>query len=203
MSTIRVPVYAYILDLYPLAMTGTTLPAGEQGIQSLANGLALPSFWTRTDIDSAFAEANRIWLREADISFSPVTVSCRSMTVAADARSMYIAFINQLAPPLRSAGVGVGFVYDLPENEGGWGGGRMAVLSGEKAAEGIAGFGGNLLAHELGHILIIDHDHSLASNDSNNLMYGARNPRVANPGVLNEEQRSQARERAEQLSRGS
>jgi hypothetical protein len=163
-------------------------------LEALALGLAVPSFWSRQQISQAFDEANRIWTREADIEFAPVTISARTETVPAEERGMWIHFVNHLAPQTR--GIGVGFVYDLPSDEGGWGGGRIAVISGKKAAEGLAGFAGSLLAHELGHVLIDDPLHSLAANDPSNLMYGSRNPRVANPGLLNPQQVSVARTRA-------
>ena len=86
--------------------------------------------------------------------------------------------------------------YILTLYPAGSGGGRIAVLSGEKVAAGIAGFAGNLLAHELGHVLIEDHDHTLAGDDRSNLMHRSRNPRVANAGLLNERQVEMARSRA-------
>jgi hypothetical protein len=107
---------------------------------------------------------------------------------------MWIHFVNHLSPGSRA--VGVGFVYDLPSNEGGWGGGHVAVLSGNKARSGLSGFAGNLLAHELGHVLTDDPNHILAGGDASNLMHGSRNPRLANAGILNQQQISIARTRA-------
>jgi hypothetical protein len=157
----------------------------------------LPSFWGRDEIDAAFAEANRIWTRGADIEFSPVTVSQRSEAVPADEQGMWIHFVNNLSP--RTRGIAVGFVYDLPSDEGGWGGGRIAVIAGVKVWSGIAGFAGNLLAHELGHVLMDDPNHLTANDDPSNLMFGRRNPRVANAGLLNSTQVTTARTRATQL----
>ena len=196
MSRIRVPVKAYILGLLPQSIDGTRggSPSGGLQLRALANGLIVPSFWSRAEINQAFAEANRIWTREADIEFTPVDISERDEVVPADERGMWIHFVNHLSP--RSRGIGVGFVFDLPSHEGGWGGGRIAVISGQKARSGIAGFAGNLLAHELGHVLTGDPNHALAQNNPSNLMYGARNPRVANAGLLNQRQVNIARKRA-------
>jgi hypothetical protein len=189
---------AYILALFPKSLSASQQAsrsvAGSTVLQPLALGLAVPSFWTRHQITQAFDAANGIWTREADIEFAPVTITERTESVPADENGMWIHFVNHLAPKTR--GIGVGFVYDLPSDEGGWGGGRIAVISGQKAGEGIAGFAGSLLAHELGHVLIDDPLHSMANNDPSNLMYGSRNPRVANAGLLNKNQVKLARTRA-------
>lgn len=163
----------------------------------LSLGLAAPSFWTQDEISRAFTEANRIWLREAGIHFFPINISRRSEAVPADEHGMWVHFVNHLPPTGR--GIGVGFVYDLPSNEGGWGGGRIAVISGKKVSAGIAGFAGNLLAHELGHVLINDPNHEYAGDERSNLMHGSRNPRVANAGLLNSEQVRLARNRASSI----
>lgn len=197
MSRIFVRVEAYFLDLYPQSGGGSRGGSGSGAtLRALANGLALPSFWGRDEIDEAFAEANRIWTREADIEFSPIVIAERSESVPADENGMWIHFVNRLSP--RARGIGVGFVYDLPSDEGGWGGGRVAVIAGIKAWSGIAGFAGNLLAHELGHVLMDDPNHQTAT-DPSNLMFGRRNPRVANAGRLTPGQVTTARTRAIQL----
>jgi len=197
-ARIRVSVEAYVLALYPQSLSPaqrtSRSAAAPMLLQPLALGLAVPSFWTRHQIAQAFDDANKIWTREADIEFSPITVSERAEAVPADENGMWIHFLNHLAPQAR--GIGVGFVYDLPSDEGGWGGGRIAVISGQKAGEGIAGFAGSLLAHELGHVLIDDPLHTYANNDPSNLMYGSRNPRVANAGLLTRDQVKLARTRA-------
>jgi hypothetical protein len=200
MSRILVSVEAYFLDLYPQSTGGARgggASSSAQTLRSLANGLALPSFWGRDEIDGAFAEANRIWTRGADIEFSPIAISQRSEAVPADEQGMWIHFVNNLSP--RTRGIAVGFVYDLPSDEGGWGGGRIAVIAGVKVWSGIAGFAGNLLAHELGHVLMDDPNHLMANGDPSNLMFGRRNPRVANAGLLNPTQVTTARTRATQL----
>jgi hypothetical protein len=198
MGRIVVPVTAYTLDLYPASAAGAGRRGGasahDVSLRALELGLALPSFWAPDEITDAFAEANRIWIREADIEFSPVTVTARSEVVPAGSSDMWAYFINHLSP--RGRGVGVGFVYDLPEQEGGWGGGRVVVLAGVKVWSGIAGFAGNTLAHELGHVLINDPNHNTAAGDASNLMYDRRNPRVANAGLLNRAQVDEARRRA-------
>jgi hypothetical protein len=198
MSRIRVPVAAYTLTLFPEAAGGARgsvrVPPRGQSLQALANGLAVPSFWGRDEITEAFAEANRIWIREADIEFTPVVISERTEVVPADENGMWIYFVNHLSP--RNRGVGVGFVYDLPSDEGGWGGGRVAVIAGRKAWSGLPGFSGSLLAHELGHVLIDDPNHATAHDDPSNLMFGRRNPRQANAGLLNQNQVNMARSRA-------
>ncbi len=198
MARIQVPVNAYILALFPQSISAPPrapgAPAAPSDLEALALGLAVPSFWTRRQITEAFDAANAIWRREADIEFSPVTISERTESVPANERNMWIHFVNHLTPQGR--GIGVGFVYDLPSNEGGWGGGRVAAISGQKAAEGLSGFAGNLLAHELGHVLIDDPLHAYANDDPSNLMYGRRNPRVANAGLLNPQQVQIAQTRA-------
>jgi hypothetical protein len=198
MAKISVPVSAYILSLYPLSMSGSAAqPAAGVSLRTLALGLAAPSFWSREEINSAFVEANRIWLREAEIQFSPVNIGERSEAVPADEDGMWSHLVNHLTPQGR--GIGVGFVFDLPSSEGGWGGGRIAAISGEKVRSGISGFAGNLLAHELGHVLIDDPGHLLAADDRSNLMHGSRNPRVANAGLLNARQVELARARAQSI----
>lgn len=198
MARILVRVEAFILALFPQSLSAapraSRSPTLSNELQALALGLAVPSFWTRHQITQAFDDANRIWTREADIEFAPVTISERVEGVPADERGMWIHFVNHLAPQTR--GIGVGFVYDLPSDEGGWGGGRIAVISGQKAAEGLTGFAGNLLAHELGHVLIDDPLHGYAEDNPSNLMYGRRNPRKANAGLLNQRQVEIARTRA-------
>jgi len=198
LARIQVRIEAYILSLYPQDLRASPsapgAPSQTPELRAIALGLAAPSFWTRHDITEAFDAANAIWTREADIEFSPVTISERSEAVPANERDMWIHFINHLSPQGR--GVGVGFVYDLPSDEGGWGGGRVAVISGQKAGEGLSGFAGNLLAHELGHVLMDDPLHGLANDDPSNLMYGRRNPRVANAGLLNSRQVELARTKA-------
>ena len=196
MSTITVPVHAYILALYPASAQsrGGSARASGQQLVSLAQGLALPSFWSRSEITSAFAEANRIWGREADIQFTPVDIQERDAAVPADEHGMWVYFVNHLTP--RSRGVGAAFVHDLPSNEGGWGGGRIVALSGVKARSGLPGFAGNLLAHELGHVLTNSPHHS---SEPGNLMTHSRNPRVANAGLLTPAQVRAARQRAAAL----
>lgn len=201
MSRIRVPITAYILGLFPQSMNkrggNATPPSQGLRLQTLEAGLAIPSFWNRTEITQAFDEANRLWLREAEIEFSPIEITERTEVVPADEQGMWIHFINHLTPTTR--GIGVGFVYDLPAQEGGWGGGRIAVVAGKTIRSGLPGFAGNLLAHELGHVLIDDPGHVYAGQDPSNLMSGIRNPRVANAGLLNQQQVNIARRRAQGL----
>lgn len=196
MSTITVPVQAYILTLYPESAPARSRSVRGSGQQlgALAGGLAVPSLWSRSEINSAFAEANRIWGREADIQFSPVDIRERDAVVPADENGMWAYFVNHLTP--RTRGIGAAFVHDLPSNEGGWGGGRVVAVSGVKARLGLSGFPGNLLAHELGHVLSNSPDHS---SESGNLMHHGRNPRVANAGLLTPEQATAARQRAATL----
>jgi hypothetical protein len=196
MSTITVPVHAYILTLYPGSAQPRRAPTRSSGQQlvSLAQGLAVPSFWSRSEINGAFAEANRIWGREADIQFSPVDIRERDAAVPADETGMWAYFVNHLTP--RSRGIGAAFVHDLPSNEGGWGGGRIVAVSGLKARSGLSGFPGNLLAHELGHVLTNSPHHS---SEAGNLMTHSRNPRVANAGLLTPAQVRAARQRASTL----
>jgi hypothetical protein len=96
MNPIQIAVQAYILDLLPLnpgrrPRQRQTPQAQSQGLQlqSLANGLALPSFWTESEIRDAFAVANRIW-DQAKIEFAPVNISHRSECVPPDENGMWI-----------------------------------------------------------------------------------------------------------------
>lgn len=186
MDIIRIPVFAYILELCE-GDEKTCTPARSD-------------YWTRELIAQAFEHANTIWEREAAIRFEPVTITERRMNVPADERGVYYQFMNQLPPKPDKPGIGVGFVNDLPGKEGGMAGGRMAAVAGKKAASGIASFGGALLAHELGHILIIDHDHELAKHDSANLMFPNYDPKTPNAGKLNADQKAEARKMAPRLS---
>jgi hypothetical protein len=198
MSRITVSIKAYILNLFPNLTGGRGARSTGETLRPLSNGLAVPSFWHRDEIQAAFAEANRIWTREADIEFTPVDISERTEVVPPDEHGMWVHFVNNLPPP-GGRGIGVGFVNDLPSQEGGWGGGRIAVVAGEKARSGLAGFPGNLLAHELGHVLMGDPNHALANDVPSNLMYARRNPRLANAGMLNQRQIDISRTRAQNL----
>jgi hypothetical protein len=198
MNKLCVPICAYILNLYPQAAnTGSdglsAARRGGQRLRGLSNGLALPSFWSRHEINQAFEDANRVWA-QASIEFTPIQISERSEAVPADENGMWIHFLNNLRPSTR--GIGVGFVYDLPSNEGGWGGGGIAVISGVKARSGLTGFAGSLLAHELGHVLFNTHNHTASAS---NLMYDRRHPRVVSANILEPEQITEARTRAPQI----
>src|SRR5262245_4382615 len=103
-----------MLDLFPARPSPSRRPSGLR-LTALTNGLALPSFWGRQEIADAFQLANRVWA-QADIEFSPVTTSDRTETVPDDEDGMWIHFVNSLSP---RTGVAVGFVFDLPSNEGG------------------------------------------------------------------------------------
>jgi hypothetical protein len=159
-------------------------------LQSLASGLALPSLWSAAEINGAFAVANRIWAQAA-IEFAPVTVSERTVVVPADERGMWARFQNQLSP---TSGISVSFVHDLPSNEGGWGGGRIAAVA--RATNALEGFHGRILAHELGHVLLNTPHHVTTTS---NLMYGQRHPRVVTADLLDEGQIRRARARAQSL----
>jgi hypothetical protein len=180
MKTVKVPVNAYILGLYP---KGSPQPASVPGLRliSLSNGLALPSFWSRAEINEAFDGANRIWSK-ADIEFGPIQISDLELSVKDDENGMWIDFVNKLSP---KHGISVGFVYDLPSNEGGWGGGRIAIIAGKKTMGAIAGYSGRILAHEIGHILLGDRHRE---DDPSNLMYGNRHPRVVSADLLDSDQ---------------
>ena len=193
MNSIRIAVQAYILDLMSQNFGGQpqqqqTLSQGQQ-LQSLANGLALPSFWTTNDINTAFTRANRIW-DQAKITFAPVTISQRTAVVPADENGMWIHFVNHLSP---RSGIAVAFVFDLPSNEGGWGGGRIAAVAGEKAIGALPGYSGSILAHELGHVLLNTPNHELSAS---NLMFDRRHPRVASADLLEPDQITAARAHA-------
>lgn len=187
-SVIKIPVQAWILDLYPASGT----PGSGQQLQSLAKGLALPSFWTKEQISKAFQGANKVWAR-AEIEFSPVTISEAEDVVPVAATPLWHYFVNTRSP---KKGIGVSFVYDLPDDEGGWGGGGVAVLAYTKTKGAIGGFEGSILAHELGHCLLGD-EH--VEDEPSNLMYHNRHPRRVAPDLLDEEQISKARARAATL----
>jgi hypothetical protein len=197
MNTIKVAIEAYILALLPNDPWGrskqkeTAKTSGQQ-LQALANGLAVPSFWSAAGINGTFAIANKIW-SQAAIEFSPIQVSARTEVVPADENGMWIHFLNHLRP---KAGIAVGFVYDLPSEEGGWGGGRIAVIAEKKAEGAIDGYLGSVLAHELGHVLLNTPDHVKSEH---NLMFAERNRRKAYADQLEPEQIKDARERAQTL----
>ncbi len=109
MVTIKVPVQAYILNLFPENVRGRSLSdprqpvasAKGQQLRSLANGLAVTSFWSVEDIYEAFAGANAVWA-QAMIEFIPVAIAKRSEAVPADEDGMWIAFVNRLRPAQRN-----------------------------------------------------------------------------------------------------
>ena len=85
MDPIQVAVQAYILTLFPQSLRGrsprpTTTRDEGQRLESLDNGLCLPSFWTAAEINDAFAVTNRIWAQAAN-EFTPVTISQRTEVV--------------------------------------------------------------------------------------------------------------------------
>lgn len=194
MDPISVAVRAYILGLFPHDVRARPQPQPSRPavplVQALANGLAIPSFWTTGDINEAFLIANRIWAQAA-IEFRPVAISERELVVPADENGMWATFVNQLSPP---SGIAVGFVHELPPGEGGWGGGRVAAVRWTENA--IEGFHGRILAHELGHVLLNTPGHVTTTS---NLMSGQRHPRVVTADQLEPGQISQARARAQSL----
>ncbi len=195
MDPIQIPVQAYILDLLPRSFD--RLPPRKPGeperLETLALGLAIPSFWTATAINATFALANKVW-KQAKIEFAPVTITGRSESVPADETATWIHFVNRLTPP---KGIGVAFVDDLPSDEGGWGGGRIAAIADVDTDKALPGFLGSVLAHELGHILLDTPGHESAVS---NLMFGKRNPRVATADLLTADQITTARKRAATLT---
>jgi hypothetical protein len=195
MATLRIPARAVKLSLFPQASGGAAraVRSGAQRLRGLEGGLALPSFWTDPQITEAFRVANRIWA-QAEIEFAPVAIAAGSAVVPADEDGMWIALVNQLSP---RRGIAAGFVHDLPSNEGGWGGGRIAIVAGQKAEGALEGYRGRILAHELGHILLGD-GHETAS--PSNLMFDRRHPRVVSADLLERGQIDRARARAQSLS---
>ena len=195
MNPIRIAIQAYILGLMPQSVCGRHQPTGTssgQQLQALANGLALPSFWSESEINDAFTLANHVW-DQAKIEFTPVNISRRTEVVPADENGMWIAFVNRLSP---RSGIAVAFVFDLPSNEGGWGGGRIAAVAGAKAIGALTGYQGRILAHELGHVLLNTPGHL---SSPSNLMFGRRHPRVATADLLEPNQIATARARAQTL----
>lgn len=194
MDPIRVAVRADMLSLYPQSTRGgaAARAAGPPaaGVTALANGLAIPSFWSAGEINDAFVIANRIWAQAA-IEFRPVTIGRRDIVVPADENGMWVAFVNQLTPP---SGLAVGFVHELPPGEGGWGGGRIAVI--RRTENAIQGFHGRILAHELGHVLLNTPGHV---STTSNLMSGQRHPRIVTADLLEPAQIARARTFAQSL----
>lgn len=170
MANIRIPVTAYMLDVYPISIT--------------SKKLATPSFWTRAMINEAFADANRIWA-QAKIEFGPIDIVSRDIFVHDAENDMWADFVNELSP---KKGIGAGFVFDFPGPEGGLGGGRIAIVGKRKGAGARDGFLGGLLAHELGHVLI-DHTHRA---ERHNLMFESRSLTAVTRDVLEREQIAQA-----------
>jgi hypothetical protein len=103
------------------------------------------------------------------------------------------SFVNHLSP---RSGIGAAFVFDLPSNEGGWGGGRIVVVAGAKAIGALPGYQGRILAHELGHLLLNTPHHELSPS---NLMFDRRHPRVVTADRLEQHQIAAARTRAQTL----
>jgi hypothetical protein len=202
MAKIQVPIEAYILSLLPDDPWGKNkskekekdkkAKGPEDELQALANGLALPSFWSNEQIKALFAHANKVWA-QAEIEFSPIQISSLTEVVPADASKMWIHFLNHIPP---GKGIGAAFVNDLPSNEGGWGGGRIVVIAEEKGVGAVPTFLGSVLAHELGHVLLNTPDHE---ESPSNLMYHDRHPRKVNADLLEPEQIKAARERAGKL----
>lgn len=197
MDTIKVAVQAYILGLFPQnfdrpARRQTITRSQGRELESLANGLAVPSFWSEKEIEDAFVIANKVWGR-ASIEFTPITISKRKVVVPADEDAMWIAFVNQLSP---RKGIAAGFVHDLLSDEGGWGGGKIAIVSGKETDGALPGYAGSVLAHEIGHMLFDSPDHE---GERSNLMFGSRNPKVATADLLEDWQIEKARRRAATL----
>lgn len=166
LANIRIPITAYILTVYPISIR--------------SNKLAMPSFWTQAMINEAFADANRIWA-QAKIEFGPIDIVNRDIYVREAESDMWADYVNELSP---KRGIGAGFVFDFPGHEGGWGGGRIAIVGKKMAAGARDGFLGGILAHELGHVLI-DHTHR---SERHNLMFASRSPMVVTRDVLDEDQ---------------
>jgi len=197
MDTITISAYAYMVDLLPQdsqsrrRATSARPDPNNPGIKALEDGLAMPSFWSVAEIKESFKQANAKW-DQAKINFNLVSVASRQEVVPADGDGMWRTLVNRLRPP---SGIAVAFVFDLPSDEGGWGGGHLAVIGGAKAIDAIAGYEGGILAHELGHILLgIDHDDS-----QGNLMVGRRHPRIVYADQLTPEQIATARANAQKL----
>ena len=194
MKKINIPLKAHVLTLYPQPATKKQEQSENPQLEVLANGLAQPSFWSHKEINQAVAEASRIWLREAKIEFSLAEIATSAITVPSDDHGMWVGFLNKLST--RGDGIAIAFVHELPANDGGWGGGRIAIVSGKVARSGLVGFAGRILAHELGHILINSEHHS----SSTNLMYASKHYRRVNPGLLEQTQIKKARTTATQIT---
>lgn len=195
MDPIQISVQAYILDLMPrnFDRLPPRKPGEPERLETLALGLAIPSFWSTTAIDATFVIANKVW-KQAKIEFAPITITRRTESVPPDETAMWIHFVNRLTPP---KGIGVAFVDELPSDEGGWGGGRIAAVADVDTDKALPGFLGSVLAHELGHILLDTPGHE---SDVSNLMFGKRNLRVATADLLTPDQITIARKRAATLS---
>ena len=191
MDTIRISIQAYITDLFPQGSPSRR--SGGQRVQALANGLAMPSFWSEAEIRQTFKEVNHIW-DQAKIEFAPVQITRRTDTVPADGDSLWAYIVNNMTP---RHGIGVAFVFDLPSNEGGWGGGRVAAIAGAKSLNALPGYKASVVAHELGHVLLgaTHHNHTEPSS----LMYDRRNPRIVSANLLDEAEITTARRRAAAL----
>ena len=78
-------------------------------------------------------------------------------TVAAGDQGICIHLVNHLSPG--TSGISGRFVYDLASNQGGWGGGRITLLSGH-ARRGLSKFIGSRRARELGQVRFYSTNHS-------------------------------------------
>ncbi|WP_425615150.1 matrixin family metalloprotease [Anatilimnocola sp. NA78] len=195
--TLKVAVQAWILDLYPSSGEKKAEARDNPKLRPLTNGLAIPSFWSKEQIDKTFQGANKIWA-QAKIEFGPVTIGDREMWVPDDDTGMWIEFVNKISPNTGTPGVGVGFVYDLAGKIGGVGGGKAAVIALKKGDEAVASYFPSILAHELGHCLL-GHEHN---DDASNLMFEVRHPKRNNPDKLTADQITAARARASSLKSG-
>ena len=198
MSKIKVPVAVYMVELKlkEAAEPAVKKANGALVLQSLLTAKTLPSSWKAKGIKVAFEDANAIWAK-AQIEFEPGEIQKRSLAVPADDDGMWKAFVNMVYV---KKGIAASFVFDLPAHEAGWGGGRTAVVSGEKVRKGNDFFPGRVLAHELGHCLLgSGHE----EDKRKNLMYHYMNPQKRSSNELTPDQIAKGRKRAEALSKGA
>lgn len=197
MAVLKIPVCAYKLTLKPQSAAETQAGRTMPGFK---DGATMASGWTDAQITDIFREANAIWMRLADICFGPVTVSDRTETVPYDENNIWYYALNHFAPP-SGIGVAVYFVGELIDSDGGWSHGRISLISGKQAKSGSKSFGGGVLAHELGHLLLADSDHIVAGTNKSNLMHDTLDKNVNVQGlIITPEQRQDAIKRVVELT---
>lgn len=200
MSTpIEIPTFAFMLGLVPeelrTPIDWQSAPARRAAtVSEMSNGLAQPSFWTATEIRSAFDEANAIWA-QADIRFSPDRIARRTERVSTNEYEIYVGLTNRLGR-IPGCRVVAAFVNVLGSRHGGIAGGRLAIMTHGRLAQASPELRGAVLAHEFGHVLGLT---DRVGPRDGNLMYYQMSAAGRPHRDLSDSQIGVARRRAERI----